>query len=328
MFDFLGLFAAVERGVTRYNVLPSIRILQNHFKSTSNSSEITHFTTLQTCFAFQHSTSRPIRPGTILEPISTSNASPSSTTNRLRTLIANIPHSLNKHRILTHQSTRIVKSTLPPNEFLEVRSTPFDEHLCLKLDTVSVFVGVHTTLPSTSRSTSSNPIQGLCTVEVLSQLTEQYPLITELIVSQGFEDNVPNNVGYPCRRITVHRLVKNHRRIVAFDMKNYTFVEIDATNSVDIYALEQDDTLFQRYQAQLRWCDKHISSFRSQIKTIVHSSTGNATFVQATLFSRSTTSTVSSTSKFIVDLHFTIEKESSTNYFYSTRTDFSSESNT
>ena len=67
-------------------------------------------------------------------------------------------------------------------------------------------------------------------------------------------------------------------------MKNYTFVEIDASNSVDIYALEQDNTLFQRYQAQLRWCNKHLSSFRSQIKTIIRSSTDNATFVQATPF--------------------------------------------
>jgi hypothetical protein len=65
-------------------------------------------------------------------------------------------------------------------------------------------------------------------------------------------------------------------------MKNYAFLELDTTNSIDLYALEHEDTLFQRYQAQLRWCDSHVSSFRPQIKTIVHSSHGTAMFVQAT----------------------------------------------
>jgi hypothetical protein len=51
-----------------------------------------------------------------------------------------------------------------------------------------------------------------------------------------------------------------------------------------MYALEHDQTLFQRYQAQLRWCHQHLSSFRSQIKTIVHSSNGTAMFIQATPF--------------------------------------------
>ena len=65
-------------------------------------------------------------------------------------------------------------------------------------------------------------------------------------------------------------------------MKNYAFLELDTTNPMDLYVPDHEDTLFQRYQAQLRWCDSQLSTFRSQIKTLVHSSQGTAMFVQAT----------------------------------------------
>lgn len=185
---------------------------------------------------------------------------------------------------------------MPPNDYLEVKSSQYDENFCLKSDSTAAFIPVYTQIPlnnsnrrssllpcsSPFSSSSSNQIQGLYTVELLSKLTNQYPLITELVVSRSLEENVPTSVGYPFRRLTLHRLVEQHKRIIAFDMKNYAFLELDTTNSIDLYAVEHEDTLFQRYQAQLRWCDSHISSFRPQIKTIVHSSHGTAMFVQAT----------------------------------------------
>ncbi len=303
----IGLFAPVEKGVTRYNILQSVRALQSHLKShPSSSSGFTHFTTLQPCMAYSNSALRRIRPGSILEPCripikpspSPSPSTSSSSTNRFRSLFFNLPHSLNKHLLPQHQQPRVLKNQMPPNDYLEVKSIHHDENFCLKSDSIGVFVPVHTQLPSNtshrrssllpcsspflSSSSSSNQIQGLYTVELLSKLTNQYPLITELIISRTLEENVPTSVGYPLRRLTLHRLVEQHTRIIAFDMKNYAFIELDTTNSIDLYALEQEDTLFQRYQAQLRWCDSRISSFRPQIKTIVHSSHGTAMFVQAT----------------------------------------------
>jgi hypothetical protein len=118
----------------------------------------------------------------------------------------------------------------------------------------------------------------------LSKLLDQYPLITELIVSRSLEENASTTVEYPFRQITLHRLIENHPRIIAFDMKNYAFIEIDVKDCLDMFAVEHDQTLFQRYQAQLRWCHQHVSSFRSQIKTVLHSSNGTAMFVQATPF--------------------------------------------
>ncbi len=282
-----------------------MRALQTHLKpNSSSSSGFTHFTTLQPCMAYSNSALRRIRPGTILEPCHTSiKSSPSptlssssSSTNRLRSLFSNLPHSLNKHLLLQHQQSRVFKNQMPPNDYLEVKSTQHDENFCLKSDSSGVFIPVHTQLPlnnsqrrpsllpcsSPFSSSSSNQTQGLYTVELLSKLTHQYPLITELIISRTLEESVPTSVGYPFRRLTLHRLVEQHTRIIAFDMKNYAFLELDTTNSIDLYALEHEDTLFQRYQAQLRWCDSHISSFRPQIKTIVNSSNGTAMFVQAT----------------------------------------------
>ncbi len=257
--------------------------------------------------AYSNSALRRIRPGTILEqcrsPLITSPCpSPSNSTtsttssNRLRTLLANIPCSFNKHILPHHPRSRGFKNQMPPSDYLEVKSVPYDENFCLKSDSIGVFIPVHVQLPpnSTQRRSSllsssspfsssfSNQVQGLYTVELLSKLTHQYPLITELVISRTLEENVPTSVGYPFRRLTLHRLVEQHPRIIAFDMKNYAFLELDTTNSIDLYALEHEDTLFQRYQAQLRWCDSHISSFRSQIKTVVHSSHGTAMFVQAT----------------------------------------------
>jgi hypothetical protein len=258
--------------------------------------------------AYSNSALRRIRPGTILEPYRTSLApspspspsnSSSSSSNRFRTLLANLPRTLNKHfSPHHHQQSRLYKNQTPPNDYLEVKSVQHDEHFCFKSDSIGIFVPVHTQLPPnnsqrrssllpysspfSSSSSSSNQIQGLYTVELLSKLTHQYPLITELVISRTLEENVPTSVGYPFRRLTLHRLVEHHTRIIAFDMKNYAFLELDTANSLDLYALEHEDTLFQRYQAQLRWCDTHISSFRSQIKTIVHSSHGTAMFVQAT----------------------------------------------
>jgi hypothetical protein len=308
--SFQGLFAPVERGVTRYSVLQSVRSLQSHLKchSTSNSSSgFSRFTTLQTCMAYSNSALRRIRAGTVLElcrtPIICS-PSPSlsiSSANRFRTLFANLPNTLNKHLLTHHQSSRLLKKQSSSTDYLEVKSIPYDEHFCLKFESTGMFVPVQAQaqsstssrrssfLPCTtqlssplSSSSSSNQIQGLYTAELLSQLTDQYPLIAELVVSRTLEDNVPTSVGYPLRRLTLHRFVDHHTRIIAFDMKNYAFIELDTDTAMDLYAVEHEDTLFQRYQAQLRWCDSHVSSFRSHLKTIVHSSYGTAMFVQAT----------------------------------------------
>lgn len=256
--------------------------------------------------AYSNSALRRIRPGTILEPCRpTIRPSPSptpstssvTTANRLRALFAQIPHSLNKHLSSQQQHSRSVKNQTPPNDYLEVKSIHHEEKFCLKSDSIGVFIPVYTELPTNnshrrssllpcsspfSSSSSINQTQGLYTVELLSKLTDQYPLISELVISRTLEESVPTSVGYPFRRLTLHRLIEQHRRIIAFDMKNYAFLELDTTNSTDLYVLENEDTLFQRYQAQLRWCDSHLSSFRPQIKTVVHSPRGTAMFVQAT----------------------------------------------
>lgn len=299
MNSILGLFAPVEKGVTRYNILESVRALRSHIKSHS-SPEFLQFTVLQPCMAYSNSALRRIRPGTVLEPCRTSIAvsrspSPSississstSSSSRLRSLFANIlPH---------HHHSRTFKNQKPPSDYLKVKSMQNDEQFCIKSDSIGMFVPVHTELPSNNSqrrtsifpysspfsSSSSNQLQGLYSVELLSKLAHQYPLITELIISRTFEENVPTSVGYPFRRLTIHRLVEQHARVIAFDMKNYAFLELDTINPTDLYVFEPDDTLFQRYQAQLRWCKSHVSSFRSQIKTIVHSLQGTATFVQA-----------------------------------------------
>ncbi|CAF4053358.1 unnamed protein product, partial [Rotaria magnacalcarata] len=299
LFD--GLFAPVEKGITRYNILESVCALRSHLKSVPSSSGFTHFTILQPCMAYSNSALRRIRPGTVLESCRTSIApsrspSPSisslssSSSNRLRTLFANL--------LPNNQQSRRFKNQIPPSDYLKVKSLPNDEQFCLKSDSIGIFVPVHRELPSnnshrrtslipyssafSSSSSSSNQVQGLYSVELLSKLAHQYPLITELIISRTFEENVPTSVGYPFRRLTIHRLVEQHSRVIAFDMKNYAFLELDTINPIDLYVYEPEDILFQRYQAQLRWCDLHVSSFRSQIKTIVNSSHGTATFVQAT----------------------------------------------
>ncbi|CAF2495580.1 unnamed protein product [Rotaria sp. Silwood2] len=307
VFFHVCLFAPVEKGVTRYNILESVRALRSHLKSHPSSlSGFSHFTVLQPCMAYSNSALRRIRPGTILEPCRTSImssrspspsiSSSSSSSNRLRTLFANLPHSINKHLLPQHQQSRAFKNQIPPSDYLKVKSIQHDESFCLKSDSIGVFIPVHTELPSNNShrrssllphsspfsSSSSNQIQGLYSVELLSKLIHQYPLITELVISRTLEENVPTTVGYPFRRLTLHRLVEQHTRIIAFDMKNYAFLELDAVHPMDLYVFESEDALFQRYQAQLRWCDSHISSFRSQIKTIVHSSHGTPTFVQAT----------------------------------------------
>ncbi|CAF4850502.1 unnamed protein product, partial [Rotaria sp. Silwood1] len=305
------LFASVERGVTRYNIIQSVRSLQSHLKtpspsqssssSSSSSSEFSHFTTLQPYMAYSNAGLHPIHPGTLLEPcskpiISSPSPSPSPTSsNRLRTLFANFPRSLNKHLLPNYQQPRSIKNQSLSNAYFEVKSNQYDENFNLKLDSNGIFVPVYTQLssinphnqssfPSYLSSFPSNRIQGLYTTDLLSQLINQYPLIVELVVSRTLEENSPTSAGYPFRRITLHRLAEKHTRIIVFDMKNYAFVEIDTTDSIDMYAIEHDNTLFQRYQAQLRWCHQHLSAFRSQIKTIVHSSNGTAMFIQATPF--------------------------------------------
>ncbi|UJR25082.1 hypothetical protein I4U23_006443 [Adineta vaga] len=303
--SFDGLFAPVEQGVTRYSILQSVRALQSHLKSQSSSSGCSCFTTLQPCTAYNKSALRRIHSGTVLEPcrapiISCRSPSPCSSTSsaasskRLRALLANLPHSFNKHILPSHQHSRLLKNQLPPSDYLEVKSTQNDEQFCLKSDSTGVFVPVYTQLPTNTScrrssllpcsspfsSSFSNQVQGLYTVSLLSQLSHQYPLISELVISRTLEENVPTDVGYPFRRLTLHRLVEQHTRILAFDMKNYAFIELDTNNSLDFYTLEHEDTLFQRYQAQLRWCDTHMAAFRSQIKTVVHSSNGTAMFVQ------------------------------------------------
>jgi len=229
-------------------------------------------------------------------PTLSTTSSTTSSSSRIRSLLSNFPHSINKHFQLNTHQTRSAKKQTPPHDYLEVKALQHDEHFCLKSDTNGVFIPVYTHLPANNAnrrpsilpcsspfsSSSTNQIQGLYTVEVLSQLTHQYPIITELVVSRSLEENVPASVGYPVRRLTLHRLVEQHQRILAFDMKNYAFLELDTINSSDLYAPEPEDTLFQRYQAQFRWCDSQISSFRSQIKTIVHSSHGTPMFVQST----------------------------------------------
>lgn len=119
---FDGLFAPVERGVTRYNVLQTVRSLQSHIKtSTTTSSGFTHFTTLQPCVAYSNSALRRIRPGTILEPCrplircppspTPSTSSSTSSSNRIRSLFTNFPHSINKHFLLNNQQSRSAKKT-------------------------------------------------------------------------------------------------------------------------------------------------------------------------------------------------------------------------
>lgn len=288
----LGLFASVERGVTRYNILQSIHSLQPHLKSPSSitSSNFTHFTTLQPCVAYSNLSQCHIRPGTVLERFHRFNSSPfvtsssSMTSNRLRTLFANLPHTLNKHFLSNYQYARSTKKQISSNDYIEVKSNVHDGICSLNANSTGLFVPVYRQIPSVNHRHRSNRIQGLYTTNLLGRLTDQYPLITELIVSRTLEENLSTIVEYPFRRITLHRLVENHPRIIAFDMKNYAFIEIDLDNSVDMYAIEHDKTLFKRYQAQLRWCDQHLSTFRSQVKTILHSSNGTAMFIQATPF--------------------------------------------
>ena len=251
--------------------------------------------------AYSNSALHRICPGTLLEPCTKPTLSapspslPPTSSNRLRTLFSNLPRSLNKHLSPNNQHARLVKNQTSPNDYFEVASNREDELFALKCDAGGVFIPVYTQLPTTNShhrssfspalsSFSSNKIQGLYTADLLSKFTYQYPFIIELIISRTLEENIATTLGYPFRRITLHRFVENHPRVVAFDMKNYAFIEIDIPNSVDKYATEHDNTLFQRYQAQLRWCYQHLSSFRSQIKTIAHSSNGTATFVQATPF--------------------------------------------
>jgi hypothetical protein len=292
MSIFIGLFASVERGVTRYDILQSIRSLQSHLRSPS-SSEFTQFTTLQPCIAYSNSALRRIRPGAVLEPYyrpfkSTSSPSPSITSNRLRTLFSNFPHSINKHFLPNYQQSSLIKKQISSNNYFEFKTNLHDEIFTLKSDSSGRFVPIYKQLPSINSNYRSsyllNQIQGLYTPNLLSKLTNQYPLITELIISRTLEENIPTTDGYPFRRITLHRFVENHPRIIAFDMKNYAFIEIDARNSIDMYAIEHNQILFQRYQAQLRWCHQHLSSFVSQIKTILHSSNGTLMFIQATPF--------------------------------------------
>jgi hypothetical protein len=177
-----------------------------------------------------------------------------------------------------------MKKQISSNDYFEVKSNLHDEIFTLKSDSSGLFVPIYRQLPSINSHYPSNQIQGLYTTNLLSKLTDQYPFITELVISHTLEENVSKTVEYPFRRITLHRLIENHPRIIAFDMKNYAFIEIDAKNSIDMYAIEHDQTLFQRYQAQLRWCHQHLLSFRSQIKTILHSSNGTPMFIQATPF--------------------------------------------
>lgn len=301
----LGLFAPVERGITRYNILQSVRDIQNCLKSNgspsspSDNHRFTQFTTLQRCTAYSNSALRHIRPGTILEqsrfiaPCPSPSPSTSST-GRLRSILANLSFGLNRNGQQNYQSNRSIRKQTPPPDYLEVKSIKSDEHFCLKSESVGMFVGVYKELPGNQHSqrrslipsgpfsSSSQQCEGLYTVPLLTLLKDQYPLITELIISRTVEETVPTSVGYPLRRSTLHRCVERHKRIVAFDMKNYAFLELDTADSVKFHVLEHDDTLFQRYQAQLRWCNENVSSFLTQIKTIVHSSDGSAMFVQST----------------------------------------------
>jgi len=233
--------------------------------------------------AYQNSSLSRIDPGTLLEPCHIPITSSPSI--RLRTLFTNLPHLLSNH-----QQKRSIKKQISLNEHFQVKSNLHDEIFTLKSDSVGIFVPVYTQLPSTNphnrTSHSSSQLQGLYTTHLLSQLTDQYPLTTDLIISRSLEEQLSTTNGYPFRRLTFHRLIKNHPRIIAFDIKNATFIEIDKRNSMNIYAIKQKNPLFQRYQSQLHWCHKHLSLYRSQIKTIVHSSNDITMFIQTTLFPR------------------------------------------
>ncbi|CAF0814842.1 unnamed protein product [Adineta steineri] len=297
--SFDGLFAIVERGVTHYNIVQSIHSLRSHFKSYS-SFPYTHFTILQPHMAYSNSSLCRVEPGTLLEPCHSSTGGPSSLTSatgiRLRTLFASLPHSLNKH-LLSNQKHSIKKqlssssSSSSSNEHFEVKSNLHDEIFTLKSDSLGIFVPVYTQLSSInsqyqlpSSPFSPNHIQGLYTTNVLSKLSNQYPLITELIISRTLEEYASTTVKYPFRRLTFHRLIENHPRIIAFDIKKYAFIEIDVQSSLDMYTIKHNSKLFQHYQEQIRWCRKYLPLFRSQIKTIVHLSDDTTMFFQATQF--------------------------------------------
>ncbi|CAF0967355.1 unnamed protein product [Didymodactylos carnosus] len=353
-----GLFAQVERGVTRYSIFQSIRTIQTILTSThsttatalisspsssqtsysssssfnysdssssshSSSTNITHFTTLQPCIAYNfnlidvdvntnYSNSKHLRPGTILEQCrprlisnnqnNSNHSSPRShlikspspihhlTTATIRTLFSNIPQSINKH--LTHRKIHY--------NYLEVKCQHSGELFLIKMDQIGAFVPVithiHQPPPVTPRrssaaniflslnkSSSSNITHSLFTAEVLSKCSNQYPFITELITSRLLEGNdTNNNICYPFRRSTVHRCEATHARIIAFDMKHYTFIELDKHSDLDLYIIEQQDTL-ERYQAQLRWCNDNIQMFRSSIKSIIYRQNGSSSLFVQTL---------------------------------------------
>ncbi|CAF1457138.1 unnamed protein product, partial [Didymodactylos carnosus] len=293
----------------------------NSSSSTNSSAvNITHFTTLQTCIVYNNSinsdvksnylTTRRLRPGTILEQCrprsllnnqnninhtaSRTNLSKSSSPSRhgtgstLRTFISSIPQTINKH--FTHRKDRY--------DYLEVKCQHSGELFLIRMDEIGAFVPViaHINPPplvsrrssganifaSLNKSTSSSNTHSLFTAEVLSKCSNQYPFITELITSRLLEDNDANNNScYPFRRSTVHRCETKHARIIAFDMKHYTFIELDKQNHLDLYIIEQQDIL-QRYQAQIRWCNDNIQLFRSSIKSIIYTQNGGSPlFVQA-----------------------------------------------
>ena len=303
MILYLGLFALVEHGVTRYNVLQSIRSLLLQLKPSSPSHLYTHFTTLKPYTAHQNSALCHVDPGTLLElcqqPITSSS---SITSFRLRTLFASLPHSLNKHRSSSQQSKSFIKKRLSTNDHVDVKSNLHDEILTFRSDSVGLFVPVYTQLPSTASfdpsSYLSNPIQGLYSTNFLSKLTRQYPLIVELIISRWLDEHGPTTTpGYPFRRLTVHRLVDDHRRMIAFDMHNNTFVEIDFKHAINMSLIKPTSKRSQHYQRQLRWCHKHLSLFRSQVKTILRSANDTTMFIQTTHAHKSRSSTAKSKSK-------------------------------
>ncbi|UJR23779.1 hypothetical protein I4U23_026755 [Adineta vaga] len=277
--SFDGLFALVEHGITRYNILQSIHSLFSHLKSSSS-----HFTTLKPHIAHHNSTQYCIEPGTLLERCSKPTPSSSSSI-RLRTLFASLPHSLNKHLSSNHQSKFSLRKQLSTYEHFEVKSNLHHEILTLKSDSKGIFVPVYSPVSSLNFSSYlSNSIQGLYTIHFLSQLIQHYPLIIELIVSRSLEDHNPTTMGYPFRRITVHRLVDNHRRMIAFDMKTNTFLELDLQHCLNMYFVKHPNNFSQRYQTYLRWCEKYLSLFRSQIKTIHRSINDTMMFLQTTQF--------------------------------------------
>ncbi|CAF1403712.1 unnamed protein product [Adineta ricciae] len=280
LFD--GLFALVEHGITRYNVLQSIHSLLPHLKLS-----YTHFTTLKSYTVHHNSLSCHLDPGTLLElchkPTTTS-------TVRLRTLFTSLPHSLNKHLLLNHQTKFSIKKQFSSNEHFQVKSNVHPDILTLKSDSKGIFVPVYSQFPSVSSLNSfsylSNPIQGLYTIQFLSELTNHYPLIVELIISRSLEQHTSTTLGYPFRRITVHRFVENHRRIVAYDMKNNSFIELDLQHRLNLYVVKHPTHQSQHYQTQLRWCQKYLPSFRSQIKTIHRSINETMMFIQTTQFTK------------------------------------------